>query len=74
MLFRSDYLVFYGLVMRDRSGGRHWIDRVSERINHWDSIFPRKPVAALEYIPEIYEADMEGLEEEIGRASCRERV
>ncbi len=59
-----DYLVFYGLVMRDRSGGRHWIDRVSERINHWDSIFPREPVATLEYIPEICEADTEGLEEE----------
>ena len=59
-----DYLVFYGLVMRDRSGGRHWIDRTSERINRWDSIFPREPVATLEYIPEICEADMEGLEEE----------
>jgi len=28
-----DYLVFYGLVMRDRSGGRHWIDRASEQID-----------------------------------------
>ena len=28
-----DYLVFYGLIMRDRSGGRHWIDRASEQID-----------------------------------------
>ena len=27
-----DYLVFYGLVMRDRSGGRHWINKASEEI------------------------------------------
>ena len=35
-----DYLVFYGLVMRDRSGGRHWIDRVSEQIDHSSPDFP----------------------------------
>jgi hypothetical protein len=35
-----DYLVFYGLVMRDRSGGRHWIDRVSEQIDHSSPNFP----------------------------------
>ena len=28
-----DYLVFYGLVMRDRSGGRHWINKASEEID-----------------------------------------
>ena len=35
-----DYLVFYGLVMRDRSGGRHWIDRASEQIDHSSPNFP----------------------------------
>ena len=35
-----DYLVFYGLIMRDRSGGRHWIDRASEQIDHSSPNFP----------------------------------
>jgi hypothetical protein len=35
-----DYLVFYGLVMRDRSGGRHWIDRASEQIDRSSPNFP----------------------------------
>ena len=35
-----DYLVFYGLIMRDRSGGRHLIDRASEQIDHSSPNFP----------------------------------
>ena len=35
-----DYLVFYGLIMRDRSGGMHWIDRASEQIDHSSPNFP----------------------------------
>jgi len=35
-----DYLVFYGLVMRDKSAGRHWIEKASEQIDHSSPSLP----------------------------------